>query len=221
MSGKNEEMIEKYSRATRILHHIHTLAFVVLFLSGLVLFVPALGFLAQDSWTRIIHRVGSVIFILAPILYTVLKPRAAITAVKEAFTWGKDDLGWLKAAPRYYFLSDERGMPAQGHMNTGQKLWWLIVLLSGVTFILTGLIMWFFKTIAPNAVLQWMVFLHDIAFIAAVAMLFVHIYLGVIHPMMTESWSAISKGTVSRHYAESHHGKWYEEQLDRDSKKDS
>jgi cytochrome b subunit of formate dehydrogenase len=44
------------------------------------------------------------------------------------------------------------------------------------------------------------------------AMLFVHVYLGVIHPMMTEAWRAISKGSVSTEYAKSHHGKWYEEQ---------
>jgi len=221
MSVKNEERVEKYSRATRILHHIHTAAFILLFLTGLVLFVPQLGVLAQGSWTRIVHRIAALAFIIAPTLYTILKPRAAIAAVKEAFTWGKDDLGWLKAAPRYYFLSDEKDMPAQGHMNTGQKLWWFIVLGTGAVFILTGLIMWFLKTVAPGALLQWMVFLHDIAFIAAGAMLFVHVYLGVIHPMMTEAWSAISKGTVSKHYAQSHHGKWYEEQLHKAQKKDA
>lgn len=221
MSAKNEQRVEKYSRATRVLHHIHTAAFILLFLTGLVLFVPQLGFLAQDSWTRIIHRVGALVFILAPLLYAILKPRAAMVAVKEAFTWGKDDIGWLKAAPRYYFFNDEKGMPPQGHMNTGQKLWWFMVILTGVAFIGTGLIMWFLKTVAPAPLLQWMVFLHDIAFIAAGAMLFVHVYLGMIHPLMTEAWSAISNGTVSKHYAQSHHGKWYDEQLHKAQKKDA
>ena len=54
--------VEKYSKATRILHWVHSGAFVLLFLTGLVLFIPALGGLAQDSWTRIIHRIASVIF---------------------------------------------------------------------------------------------------------------------------------------------------------------
>ena len=71
--------------------------------------------------------------------------------------------------------------------------------------------MWFFKTIAPGALLQWMVLLHDIAFIVSGAMLFVHIYLGVIHPLMTESWGAIWRGKISVEYAKAHHGKWYEE----------
>jgi len=211
MAKKNEVVVEKYSKATRILHHIHTVAFIVLFLTGLILFIPQLGFLAQDSWTRIVHRIAAAIFIIAPLTYLVLKPKAAIKALKEAFTWGKEDIGWLKAAPRYYFLSDEDGMPPQGHMNTGQKLWWFIVVVFGALFILTGLVMWLLKTIAPASVLQWMVFAHDVAFIVTGAMLFVHVYLGVIHPMMTGAWGAITKGTISEEYAKSHHGLWYDE----------
>jgi len=201
--------VEKYSRATRILHHVHTGATIVLFLTGLILFIPQLGFLAQDSWTRVLHRVASLIFIIAPVVYLILKPRVAIQSVKDAFSWGTDDIGWLKAAPRYYFLSDEKGMPPQGSLNTGQKLWWLITLVFGALFILTGIIMWFAKTAAPAGLLQWAVFVHDGSFIVMGTMLFVHIYLGVIHPMMTEAWKAITKGTVSAEYAKSHHEKWY------------
>ena len=218
MPQKNAE-IEKYSKITRILHHVHTVAFILLFLPGLVLFIPQLGFLAAGSWTRIIHRVAAAIFIIAPLLYLVMKPKAALHAVKEAFTWGKDDIGWLKAAPRYYFLSDEEGMPAQGHMNTGQKMWWFIVIVFGVLIALSGAVMWLFKTIAPAALLQWMVFVHDVAFIVMGAMLFVHVYLGVVHPMMTEAWKAITKGTVSTEYAKSHHGLWYEERMKKANEK--
>ena len=211
MAQKNEVCVEKYCKATRILHHTIMVSFVVLFLTGLVLFIPALGFLAQDGWTRIIHRIAAVVFIVAPVLYLLVKPKKAFHAVKEAFIWGKEDMGWLKAAPRYYFLGDEQGMPPQGHMNSGQKLWWFIVVVFGVLFIITGVVMWFLKNIAPSVLLQWMVFVHDVAFIVTGAMLFVHVYLGVFHPMMKEAWRAITKGTVSIEYAKSHHGKWYEE----------
>lgn len=203
--------IEKYRKPTRILHWVHLVSFCVLFLTGLILFVPQLGFLAQDSWTRVIHRIGAVIFIVAPLIYIPLNWESTRKGIKDAFTWGASDIGWLKAAPAYYFTGDEKSMPPQGHMNTGQKLWWFIVLVSGAVFVLTGLIMWFFKTIAPSALLQWMVFIHDIAFIVSGAMLFVHIYLGVIHPLMTESWKAITKGTLSADYARKHHAKWYNE----------
>jgi formate dehydrogenase subunit gamma len=203
--------VEKYSKPTRVLHWVHLVSFCILFLTGLVLFIPQLGFLAQDSVTRVIHRIFATIFIIAPLIYIPMNWQATRRGIKEAFSWGASDIGWLKAAPRYYFSGDEKGMPPQGSMNTGQRLWWLIVLFSGVIFTITGLIMWFAKTSAPAAVLQWMVFIHDIAFILAGTMLLVHIYLGIFHPLMTEAWKAIYKGTVSAEYAKKHHAKWYEE----------
>jgi len=203
--------VEKYSKPTRILHWVHLVSFCILFLTGLVLFIPQLGLLAQDSVTRVIHRIFAAIFIIAPLIYIPMNWEATKRGIKEAFSWGASDIGWLKAAPRYYFSGDERNMPPQGSMNTGQRLWWLIVLVSSVIFIITGLIMWFAKTSAPAAVLQWMVFIHDIAFILAGTMLLLHIYLGLFHPLMNEAWKAIHKGTISAEYAKKHHAKWYEE----------
>ena len=203
--------VEMYRKPTRILHWVHLVAFCVLFLTGLVLFIPQLGVLAQDSWTRVIHRIAAVVFIIAPLIYIPMNWKSTKEGVKLAFSWGANDIGWLKAAPQYYFLGDESAMPPQGRMNTGQKLWWLIVLVFGLVFVITGLVMWFGKTSAPPAVLLWMVFFHDVAFAVSVPMLFTHIYLGLLHPMMKESWKAVHKGTVSIDYARSHHGKWYEE----------
>ena len=203
--------VEKYSKPTRVLHWVHLVSFCILFLTGLVLFIPQLGFLAQDSVTRVIHRIGAAIFIIAPLIYIPMNWQATKRGIKEAFSWGASDIGWLKAAPLYYFLGDEKDMPPQGSMNTGQRLWWLIVLVSGVIFTITGLIMWFAKTSAPAAVLQWMVFLHDVAFILAGTMLLLHIYLGLFHPLMNEAWKAIYKGNISVEYAKKHHAKWYEE----------
>ena len=206
--------IERYRKPTRVLHWVHLCAFIALFLTGLVLFVPGLGVLAQDSVTRVIHRIAAVVFVVAPIFYMLLNWKATMSGIKDAFSWGGNDIGWLKAAPRYYFLSDESAMPEQGHMNTGQKMWWFLVLVFGVLFVITGAIMWFAKETASVGLLQWMVLLHDVSFIVTGAMLFVHVYLSVAHPLMrplkTGPWnSMMTGGTVSVEYAKSHHGKWY------------
>lgn len=203
------EMVTRYRKPTRILHWVHSGAFVLLFLTGLFLFIPQLGFIAQDSWTRVIHRVAVLIFVVIPIVYIIMNPRATAAGIKEAFKWGKEDLGWLRAAPRYYGLCEEESMPPQGHMNTGQKMWWLIVIVFGAVFIITGWIMWFGKTTAPSSVLQWSVFAHDVAFIISGSMFFVHLYM-MFHPLMKgESWGSMAYGKVSAAYAKSHHGKWY------------
>lgn len=210
-----QQEVEKYRKPTRILHWVHAGAFVVLFLTGLVLFIPPLGPLAQDSWTRLLHRVAAIVFIAAPLIYIPMNWKTTLNGLKEAFTWGAEDLGWLKAAPRYYFLCDEGAMPPQGHMNTGQKMWWFLVLVFGLLLVITGAIMWFAKTTAPAVLLQWVVFVHDLAFIVTGVMFFVHIYMSVVHPLVrplrTGAWSSMARGKVSAEYAKTHHGKWYEE----------
>ena len=103
-----EQEVERYRKPTRILHWVNVGAFVLLFLTGLVLFIPQLGFLAQDSWTRLIHRIAAVLFVVAPLIYIPMNLEATLRGIKDAFSWGVEDIGWLKAAPRYYFLSDEK-----------------------------------------------------------------------------------------------------------------
>jgi formate dehydrogenase subunit gamma len=210
-----EREVQKYRKPTRILHWVHAGAFVVLFLTGLVLFIPPLGPLAQDGWTRLLHRVAAFVFIIAPLIYMPINWKTTLKGLKEAFTWGVEDLGWLKAAPGYYFLSDEKAMPPQGHMNTGQKMWWLLVVLFGPLFVITGAVMWFGRTATPSALIQWMLFVHNVAFVVTGVMFFIHIYMSIAHPLVrplkTGAWSAMARGKVSVDYARSHHGKWYEE----------
>ncbi len=208
------ETIQKYTKVARVFHWVHTTAFLALVITGIFLFVPALGFLAQDSWSRVIHRIAAVIFVLAPLMQLFANPKTAGASIKQAFTWGKEDLEWLKAAPRYYFLGDESTMPPQPEMNSGQKLWYTMVLILGPVFVITGILMWFFKYSLVSAVFQWCVFVHDAAFIATFLMLLVHIYLGVLHPLMRQhggSFNSMVGGTVTVEYAKSHHGKWYDE----------
>lgn len=206
----NHEVV-KYRKPIRILHWIHSGAFLLLFLTGLVLFIPALGFLAEDSWTRLIHRIGAAIFVIIPIIYLIINPKAVGRGFKLAFSVGNNFGGWLKALPRYYFLGDESQMPAQDALNTGEKLWWLTVIIFGIIFVITGIIMWFFKTSAPPALLLWMTFIHDVAFIAIGCFFFIHLFLAIFHPLMTEAWSAMANGKISTEYAKAHHGKWYAE----------
>jgi len=203
--------VEKYRKPTRVIHWIHAGAFLLLFITGLIMFIPGLSALAEGGWTRLVHRIGAAIFVIIPILYLVINPKSVGRGFKQAFTWGSGDMGWLKAAPRYYFLGDTQNMPPQGIMNTGQKLWWLITIVFGVISAITGAGLWFAKTSAPPEALQRMTLAHDIAFIVTGCIFLIHIYLGVFHPAMTESWKAMTSGKISTDYAKARHGKWYAE----------
>ena len=207
------ERVQKYTKPARIFHWTHTAAFLLLLITGIILFVPAFGAAAQDSWTRVIHRVAAVIFVVAPLIQLFANPRSAGTSIKKAFTWNGDDLKWAMAMPRYYFLGDESTMPPQDEMNTGQKMWYTLLLLFSPIFLVTGILMWFFKYSLPSGVFQWSLFAHDVSFIVIFLMFLLHIYLGIIHPMMRQhggTFSSMTDGTVTVEYAKSHHGKWYE-----------
>lgn len=213
MSKTTGERVLKYGVVTRVLHWAHVVAFFALVITGMFLYFPGLSFLAQGSWSRLIHRVAAVIIFLAPVIYLLGNWKSSWESVREAFTWGQDDLAWIAAAPRYYFLGDERAMPPQDHINSGQKLFYLILLVSGFMFVVTGIMMWFLKGVLPSGVFQWSVFVHDVFFIVLVAMFMVHLYLSVLHPLMRKqggSFSAMWSGTITREYARSHHGKWYD-----------
>ena len=131
--------------------------------------------------------------------------------IKETLTWGKDDIKWLQLAPDYYFGGYDSKMIPQGHVNTGQKMWEFITLSTGILFVITGLLMWFLKDTLTPGVFQWMVVIHDFAFILAFLMLLVHIYTGSLHPRMKESLRSMLDGKVSKNYARSHYSKWYDE----------
>jgi formate dehydrogenase subunit gamma len=203
--------VERFSKGARLFHWTVTTAAIVLAITGLFLYVPAFGGLAEGSYSRIIHRVAAVILVAAPLLFFLSRPSRALHFVKYIFTWGKDDIAWLKAAPDYYFGGDEKKMPPQGEMNSGQKLWAVVAFISVIGFIATGAVMWFAKNSVPAELFLWATIVHDLCFIVAGAMTLVHVYLGAIHPRMTESLRSMLKGKVSEEYARSHHGKWYQE----------
>ena len=205
------ELVERYTPTARWFHWLIAVVFIELVLSGLLIFLPWLASGMVGTWIRIIHRVGAVILVGAPTAFALFDWRQSWYFVKEAFIWGKGDLEWLKAAPGYYFGGDPRLMPPQGYINTGMKLYRVSIILGGAVFVLTGLIMWFFKGIVPPAVFQWCLVAHDVAFIVAIGMFLLHFQLGVFHPRMDESILSILDGKVSGVYARSHHRKWYDQ----------
>jgi len=205
-----ERVVERFKKRTIWFHWIHTAAFLVLVVTGAILFFPGIGAPAAGGLTRLIHRIAVVFFVGVPVIYFVWNPRMSLHFIKETLTWGKDDFDWVQAAPLYYFGGAEEKMPPQGHVNTGQKMWQFIVLGTGVLFVISGLIMWFLKDAVSSSLFQWCVIVHDIAFIVAFLMLLVHIYLGVIHPRMTESLRSMWDGKISPTYARHHYGKWYD-----------
>ena len=203
--------VEKYRLPVRILHWVHSGAFIVLFLSGMILYLPRVTFHSLEQWIHLAHLTAAIVFVGVPVIYLIVFPRSAVRGLKMAFTWSRDDLKWFVASPRFYLLGDEKNMPPQGLLNSGQKIWWLLTILSGLTFAVTGATMWFFVKSASPPVLHRMILAHDISFIVVGVMLLVHIYLAFFNPKMTQALRAMTRGKVTAEYAKKYHGKWFGE----------
>ena len=134
----------------------------------------------------------------------------AFAFINGTFIWGIDDLRWFFAAPGYYFGGSSEKMPPQGHINAGQKLWQLVIIGTGMNFILTGTMLWFFRSSIELATYEWILVAHGIAFVVVTAMFLTHVYMGMLHPRMRESLPSMLDGKISEEYARGHYRKWYD-----------
>jgi len=204
-----DRTIERYVKRTLLLHWVHSASFIILTVTGAIMFLPGIGPLGGRS-IGIVHRIGVVIFVAVPVLHSFREPKTAIGFVKEALAWGKNDLKWLLAAPGYYFGGPEEKMPAQDRVNAGQRLWELVTIVTGAVFLATGTILWFFRWGVPIHVYQWTLFIHGIAFVIVLVMFLLHLYMGVLHPRFRESLRSMLDGRVSPSYAKRHYRRWYD-----------
>ncbi len=208
------EEIERFRLSTRVLHWAIVIFTCLLGASGLCIYISQIGgWVGQGGYVGYIHRVCAILFVLSAVIYLVTNFKSSIKFLKEAFVWGLSDLGWALAAPDYYFGGDPEKMPPQEHINTGQKLYWLAVIIGVVVFLVTGILMWAFRDIVSESVFMWSLLIHDVAFIGAMVMVALHLYLGSIHPVMTESLKSMVTGKASIEYCEHHHGRWLRHEL--------
>jgi formate dehydrogenase subunit gamma len=204
--------IPRYTGLERLLHWVHTASFLPLALTGFIMFSPILhcsaGCVAMRN-VRILHRFAAVVFGATPIVYGFLQPRRLVMHVREFFSFCRFDIDWLKAAVPYYLLGRHGAMPPQPRFNTGERLNAVVMILGTAAFGVSGLGMWFGKGIIPANLFLALLVIHDLAFIATLAMFIVHFYLAVIHPMMWQSLVSMRFGYVSESYAREHHARWY------------
>jgi formate dehydrogenase subunit gamma len=204
--------IPKYTFMERLGHWLHAATYIPLAFTGFLIFAPFLKGLAQGDWgeaLRVAHRVFAIAFGTMPVLYVIFQPRRFLMNVRENFTFGREDIGWVKAAIPYYLLGKHVDMPPQPRFNTGERLNAATIMVGTALFGVTGFTMWFGKGIIPTWLFQTAVIVHDLTMIATFVMFIVHFYLAVAHPLMWQSLVSMRYGVVSESYAREHHAIWY------------
>ncbi|HHE72658.1 MAG TPA: hypothetical protein ENL34_10310 [Chloroflexi bacterium] len=205
--------IQVFNAVQRLVHWLHVVAFTVLALTGFVLYAPVQSLaMGYAGWTlRLLHRIAAILLALVPLIYLIFSPRRLFDSLKRIFTWTKEDVGWFKAFPRYYFLGDEEAMPPQDKFNAGQKMFYIVTAVCLLLFGVTGFLMWFGKFAIPTWLFLWSVFIHDLCFIAYVCFFFIHFALCAVHPLMRGSLNGMLFGWLPEEYIKHHHARYYEE----------
>jgi len=195
----------RYTPFERANHWLAAITFILLALSGLALFHPALYPLNQlfggGVWTRILHPFIGVVMVLSfGVMFFNYRKLNVMTPT---------DWEWLSHV-REVVDGDDRNMPEAGKFNGGQKLLFWLLVACMVLLIPSGIVIWraYFSFLFPAAVIRFASVIHAIAATIIIALIIFHIYAAI---WTKESIAAMLYGQVRRAWAKQHHPAWYRE----------
>ncbi|NVO16605.1 MAG: formate dehydrogenase subunit gamma [Rhodoplanes sp.] len=198
-------IIDRYSTTARFNHWMTAASLVLLALSGLALFHPALYFLTGlfggGSNTRAIHPwIGVFLFFgYMGLFFRFWKVNL----------WTPTDGTWLSKL-HVFLTGHEEDMPEVGRYNFAQKavFWWMGILI--MISIASGLAIWdqYFSTYTTVDQKRIAVLVHSMAAIVMICIVIVHVY-GALWAKGT--MTAMLKGRVTGGWAWRHHRKWLRE----------
>jgi formate dehydrogenase subunit gamma len=197
-TATEQRFVARFGRTERTLHWVHAVAFVVMFASGMVLYLPALSRVVADRpVAKAVHLVTAVAWLACLALIGLLGNRRALAAdVGELERFDDDDLRWLRG----------RRAP-QGRFNAGQKAHTIVQAALAVLLTISGVLLWLGER-NTRLRFQGTITLHDVATYVAAALVVGHVYLAVVHPSTRPSLRGIVRGSVNAAWARIHHPKW-------------
>ena len=199
---------------TRVLHWGVAICFVPALLSGLAIYSPWLyraltPLFGGGPMTRLLHpwfSLGFVVFFAFQFL-NWLSP----------MTWNRDDRRWMKRIRSYVSNAEEVEPDYVDFFNAGQKLYFWAIVGSATVFVLSGIPMWF-PEIFGRIVVAISYVLHDLAGLVMLVGFIIHVYEGTASQPGT--FNAMTRGTVERRWAWTHHPAWYRRVTGRDPRAD-
>ena len=152
------------------------------------------GFNSMKTWHNYLGIAFSVSLFFSIFMY-----------LKEALTFDSDDIGWIMVLGGY--LSHKATVPPMGKINTGQKFFYLAVLIFGIGISASGYVIWLLPGNKQYILLSHIV--HNISFVILMIAIPVHIYLGTVANPGT--LRIMLSGTVPYQWAKKRHPKWVAE----------
>jgi formate dehydrogenase subunit gamma len=203
--GRPRDLIVRYNASERTNHWLGAIAFILVAISGLALFHPALFFLSNllggGPWTRILHPYLGLVM---GVSFVFLAARVARDNRMQPRDWQ-----WLRQY-RDVIENREERLPEVGRYNAGQKLVFYSVVLCLGVLLVTGIAIWRVYTAGyfPVGVVRLGSVLHAIAALVLICTIIVHVYAAI---WVKGSVEAMTRGTVTPGWAWKHHRAWFRE----------
>ena len=200
--------VPRHQKSFTVCHWLNAISFGMLFLTALPLYADSFLFLYNIFGAKTLqyaHRFFAVIFILTPIFGLLSARKGYGTMIKEAFSFGRDDLIFLLKFP-LTLIGIEPKMPKQTFYNGSEKVHVVLQGTVGAVLVVTGLILWLGNGVIDNSIRAWMIPLHSIAASIGLAAALAHIYLAVVQN--PDSLRGMTQGSIVARYAVHHHGAW-------------
>jgi formate dehydrogenase subunit gamma len=205
MSTRTGREIVRYAPATRINHWIVAISFVLLALSGLALFHPALFWLTNlfggGPWTRILHPFIGVVMVAAFALLA--------SEMWQDNKWQPREWIWLRKI-KDVVNNREEDLPEVGRYNAGQKLLFFTMVACLIVLFLSGIAIWriYFSGLFSIGVIRIGSLLHAFCAFVLICAIIIHIYAAI---WVKGSIRAMTRGWVSAGWAWKHHRAWFRE----------
>jgi formate dehydrogenase subunit gamma len=199
------DTIVRYTPGERTNHWIVAISFVLAALSGLALFHPALFWLSElfggGPWTRILHPFIALVMVGAFLLLALV--------VWDDNRMQPRDWTWLKRW-RDVVHNREEDLPEVGRYNGGQKLLFILMVVSLAGLFLSGIVIWraYFSLYFSVSLIRAAAVLHALCALILICGIIVHIYAAV---WVKGSVQAMTRGTVTPGWAFKHHRAWFRE----------
>jgi len=199
--------------SARLVHWAVALTFFVCLFTGLPIWTPYLGFLANLFGglhvCRVLHPWSGVAFAAASALMFV----QWVSQMKLT----RADRDFLTPAGFLRYLEYRNDDSEVGKYNGGQKLLFWAAAAGTVALLVSGVVTWLPQPVSGQAVREASYIVHDAAFSLFVAMIIGHIYLGTAAEPGT--FRSMIHGTVTKSWARLHHPRWYREVTGEESRR--
>lgn len=203
--SRKDNLVLRTKFPERLCHWAVVLCFFLAATSGLSWFFPSFSwlssFLGTPQLARVLHPfLGIAVFVGLCYMF--------VRFVKYNLP-AKTDLIWFRNV-KGVILNNAKQPLKIGKYNAGQKVLFWLIMLSILTLLVSGLIMWraYFAEFFSIPVLRLAILIHSVAGIGLILLILGHIYLAI---WVRGSITGMVTGYVSEAWIRHHHDRWHDE----------